>query len=216
MGDQCIDLICLDPPFNSHHNYAAPIGSRAAGAAFKDTWTLSDIDEAWWGDVAEQNDGLYKALDASGRVGGKSVKSYLIYMAVRMIEMHRILKRTGSLYLHCDSTMSHYLKMILDAIFGAKCFKNEIVWKRHSSHNDGKRFGRISDSIFFYTRSNDFVWNRIYTPYTDEYVAKAFRARDGVGPFQHQPMTADGLRGGGIGIPFTATAEFGSTQKSPC
>ena len=127
MKDRCIDLIYLDPPFNSDHNYAAPIGSKAAGAAFKDTWTLSDIDEAWWGDVAEQNDGLYKVLDASKQVGGKSVKSYLIYMAVRMIEMHRILDQTGSFYLYCDPTMSHYLKMILDAIFGTDGFRNEIV-----------------------------------------------------------------------------------------
>ena len=202
LKDRCIDLIYLDPPFNSDHNYAAPIGSKAAGAAFKDTWTLSDIDEAWWGDVAEQNDGLYKMLDASGQVGGKSVKSYLIYMGVRMIEMHRILGQTGSLYLHCDPTMSHYLKMILDAIFGTDGFRNEIVWKRHSSHNDGRRYGRITDSIFFYTKTKKYTWNKVYIPYSKEYEDKAFKCRDNVGLFQHQPMTADSLKGGGYRYTF--------------
>ena len=83
MEGESVDLIYLDPPFNSNHNYAAPIGSKAAGAAFRDTWTLNDIDEAWWGEIADSNPGLYKVLEAAGLVGGDSVKSYLIYMAIR-------------------------------------------------------------------------------------------------------------------------------------
>jgi site-specific DNA-methyltransferase (adenine-specific) len=104
-----VDLIYLDPPFNSNQDYAAPIGSEAAGASFKDTWTLSDMDEAWHGEIAEQEPALYSIIDAAGHAHGTRMKSYLTMMAVRLLEMRRILKRTGSIYLHCDPTASHYL-----------------------------------------------------------------------------------------------------------
>ena len=155
-----VDLIYLDPPFNSKHNYAAPIGSRAAGAAFKDTWTLDDVDMAWWGEIAEISRPLYEVLDMARHVGGKSTMSYLIYMAVRILELHRVLKQTGSLYLHCDSTMSHYLKMVLDAVFGSKNYRNEIIWKRHVSvhgsfQHGPKQWGRMTDTILYYSKTNE-------------------------------------------------------------
>ena len=121
----CIDLIYLDPPFNSKHNYAAPIGSEAAGAAFKDTWTLEDINVEWIGFIADEQPDLSKLLDA---VPSDSDKAYLVYMSVRLLEMHRILKPTGSIYLHCDPTMSAWLRIVLNAVFGSKDFRNEIVW----------------------------------------------------------------------------------------
>ena len=102
MNSESVDLIYLDPPFNSKKNYSAPIGSQAAGAAFKDTWTLDDVDIAWHGEIAEQNPAVYSIIDAAGVAHGKGMKSYLIMMAVRLIEMRRLLKDTGSLYLHCD------------------------------------------------------------------------------------------------------------------
>lgn len=153
-----IDLIYLDPPFNSKHDYAAPIGSKAAGAAFKDTWTLSDIDEAWAGEIAEVNEGVNKILEMVREVMGKSTMSYLVYMTIRIIEMHRILKDTGTLYLHCDPTMSHYLKCIMDAVFGKNGFKNEIVWKRATSGQKGsqhkpKKFGSNHDIILAYCKN---------------------------------------------------------------
>ncbi len=197
MEDDSIDLIYLDPPFNSKHNYAAPIGSKAAGAEFKDTWTLSDIDCSWWGEIAEQNEPLYSIIGAAGKIGGKSTMSYLIYMAIRILEMYRILKPTGSLYLHCDTTMSHYLKLVLDSIFGNKSFRNDITWKRHSSHNDGKKYGRVSDSILFYTKSNKYEWNQTHIPYTEEFIKKTFKGKDERGRFQHQPLTAETKQGGG-------------------
>ena len=112
MADASVDLIYLDPPFNSRREYAAPIGSKAAGAAFKDTWTFSDIDEAWIDDVAAANPGLARLIDAVGAINGDGDKSYLVMMAVRLIELRRVLKETGSLYLHCDPTMSHSLKLL--------------------------------------------------------------------------------------------------------
>ena len=107
LNSESVDLIYLDPPFNSNRNYAAPIGSEAAGAAFKDTWTLDDVDLAWHGLIAEEHPGLYSIIDAAGIGHSKGMKSYLIMMAVRMLEMRRILKPTGSLYLHCDPTAGH-------------------------------------------------------------------------------------------------------------
>ena len=150
MNSESVDLIYLDPPFNSNRNYAAPIGSEAAGAAFKDTWTLNDVDEAWHGEIADRDPTLYAIIDAAGYAHGKGMKSYLIMMAVRLMEMRRILKDTGSIYLHCDSTASHYLKTLMDAVFGAGRFRNEVVWRRNSSHNDATAFGRVGDRLLFY------------------------------------------------------------------
>ncbi|MXZ55175.1 MAG: hypothetical protein F4227_08085 [Gammaproteobacteria bacterium] len=124
MNSESVDLIYLDPPFNSKANYAAPIGSKAAGAAFKDTWTLQEVDIAWLDLIEAKHGKLHRVIQAAM---GRSDKSYLIYMAVRLLEMHRILKPTGSIYLHCDPTMSHYLKLVLDAIFGRKNFRNEVI-----------------------------------------------------------------------------------------
>ena len=117
MNSECVDLIYLDPPFNSNRTYSAPIGSKAAGAAFKDAWTLSDIDKYEHGELAENAPGAHAVIEAAGKVHGKGMMAYLIMMANRLYELHRILKPTGSLYLHCDPTASHYLKLLLDGIF---------------------------------------------------------------------------------------------------
>lgn len=165
MAPESIDLIYLDPPFNSNHDYSAPIGSKAAGAAFKDTWTLSDVDVAWWGDVAEKDMKLYNILGAAGDIGGNSVKSYLIYMAIRILEMYRILKDTGSLYLHCDPTMSHYLKMLLDSIFGAKNFRNEIIWCYTGPRRSPTTFPKKHDVILFYSKTDNYNFTPPHIPH---------------------------------------------------
>ena len=179
MNSESVDLIYLDPPFNSNRNYSAPVGSAAAGAAFKDTWTLSDLDVAWMGLIADEHPAIYKTLEAAGLTHGKSMQSYLCMMAVRLLEMRRVLKDTGSVYLHCDPTASHYLKLIMDAVFGASNFRSEISWKRTSAHSDGRQgrrqHGRVRDAILFYTNSGDWTWNSIYTPYDQEYIDKSYR-----------------------------------------
>ena len=140
LNSETVDLIYLDPPFNSNKNYEAPVGSKAAGAAFKDTWTLSDLDVAWMGLIADEHPAIAYMLDAAGKANGKGMQSYLTMMAVRLLEMHRVLKDTGSIYLHCDPYASHYLKMLMDAIFGAGNFRSEIIWKRTHAHSGSKRF----------------------------------------------------------------------------
>ncbi len=160
MDTESVDLIYLDPPFNSNRNYAAPIGSEAAGAAFKDTWTLFDVDNAWHGEIADREPALYQAIHAAELTHGKGMKSYLIMMAVRLLEMKRVLKKTGSIYLHCDPTASHYLKVIMDSIFGKNNFRSEITWKRTTSAQKGSqhrslRWGNNADMLLYYASSRE-------------------------------------------------------------
>ena len=154
-----VDLIYLDPPFNSNHNYAAPIGSKAAGAAFKDSWTWNDIDKTWQGLIGESYPALHNLIETAGLLNGKSDKAYLVYMSVRIMEMHRLLKSTGSLYLHCDPTMSHSLKLTLDAIFGAGRLINEISWIYKSGGASKRWFAKKHDTIFFYTKTKHYTFN---------------------------------------------------------
>ncbi len=179
MNSDSVDLIYLDPPFNSRTNYAAPIGSRAAGAAFKDTWTLSDVDVEWINLIEAKHAGLYRVLLAA--MTG-SDKSYLVYMAARLLEMRRILKETGSIYLHCDPTMSHYLKLVMDAVFGRKCFRNEIVWCYRGGGVPKRDFARKHDVLLRYAPGNPvFNVDAVRVPYSDdsterlEYTARSFR-----------------------------------------
>ncbi|WP_306699756.1 DNA methyltransferase [Thioalkalivibrio sp. HK1] len=144
----------LDPPFNSKRDYAAPIGSEAAGAAFKDTWTLSDIDEAWIDILRDKYPRIREFLRWAPE--SNSDKSYLVYLAMRLIECHRVLASTGSLYLHCDPTMSHYLKILLDKIFGKDNFRNEIVWCYSTSGRSKKKFAAKHDIILFYSKSENY------------------------------------------------------------
>ncbi|MDE2949679.1 MAG: DNA methyltransferase [Chloroflexota bacterium] len=176
LNSGCVDLIYLDPPFNSNEDYAAPIGSQAAGAAFKDTWTLSDIDVYEHGELAERSPAAYAVIDAARQTHGKSMMSYLIMMAVRLIEMRRILKPTGSIYLHCDDTASHYLKLLMDAVFGARNYRNTIVWKRTNAKGlTSKNLPNNHDILFRYSKSEKWTWNRQYAPYDPDYVDKFYK-----------------------------------------
>lgn len=182
MNSDSVDLIYLDPPFNSKANYAAPIGSKAAGAAFKDTWTLSDVDVEWINLIEEKHSTLYRVLLAAMT---DSDKSYLTYMAARLLEMRRILKTTGSIYLHCDPTMGAHLKLLMDAIFGRKAFRTEIAWKRGTAHSDTKQgrrqHGRIHDSLLYYTFGDTWTWHTVHTPYEQEYIDTFYRHIDDTG-----------------------------------
>ena len=155
------------------------MGSAAAGAAFKDTWTLSDLDVAWMGLIADEQPAMYKVLEAASLTHGKGMQSYLCMMAVRLLEMRRVLKDIGSIYLHCDPTAGHYLKLLMDSIYGTQRFRSEITWRRTNAHNDTrqgrKQHGRIHDVLLFYTKSDEWTWNPIYTPYDPEYVDKFYK-----------------------------------------
>ena len=185
MNAECVDLIYLDPPFNSNRNYEAPVGSKAAGAAFKDTWTLSDLDVAWMGLIADEQLAIANLLHTSSLTHGKGMQSYLTMMAVRLLEMHRVLKVTGSIYLHCDPTASHYLKLLMDSVFGTENFRNEITWKRRhgfsSAVHESVRFGICTDIIFFYAKTDETAFGPQYNKESQayqEYINKYFRLVD--------------------------------------
>ncbi len=152
LNSETFDLIYLDPPFNSKRDYAAPIGSQAEGAAFEDTWTLDDVKEEWAEEIEVENPALWHAVVGAGYTAGDSMQAYLTFMAVRLLEMKRLLKDTGSIYLHCDPTASHYLKQLMDAVFGYKQFLNEIAWCYTGPSNTKRWFPRKHDIILFYSK----------------------------------------------------------------
>jgi len=164
MNNESVDLIYLDPPFNSKRSFSAPIGSKAAGASFKDMWSWQDVDEYYLEKLLTDYPFMTQFVQAIEGIHGKAMMSYITYMTQRLIEMHRILKPTGSIYLHCDPTASHYLKIIMDRIFGKNNFRNEIVWQRNDGRGKGsqfgaKKFGANTDTILFYTKSDSYFFN---------------------------------------------------------
>ena len=159
MDSETADLIYLDPPFNSKRLYKAPIGSRAAGASFKDMWTWADVDESYLDKLVEDYPFLVQFIQSVEVIHGTPMKAYLTYLTQRLIEMHRILKPTGSIYLHCDPTASHYLKILMDRIFGKENFRNEVVWYYKTGGMSKRWFGRKHDVIQFYTKTDKYLFH---------------------------------------------------------
>ena len=206
VADASVDLIYLDPPFNSNATYNVLFRERtgedsaAQITAFEDTWSWSIESEIAFQDVVtagpEKLGNLLQAM--RGFLGQNDMMAYLTMMAQRMAELHRVLKPTGSIYLHCDPTASHYLKLMMDAVFGLANYKNEIVWKRTSGHSDAQRYGRVHDVILYYTYGSDSLWNQIYQPYDHEYVARYYSYEDPDGRrWMSDNLSAAGLQGGG-------------------
>jgi adenine specific DNA methylase Mod len=205
VSDESVDLIYLDPPFNSKRDYnllfKSPRGHRtdAQIKAFEDTWHWGKQAQREFSEILKSHNTQVAELMRALRsfLGVNDLMAYLIMMASRLIELHRVLKPTGSLYLHCDPRASHYLKLVLDGVFGNGNFRNEITWKRTSAHNDARRFGANTDIIFFYTKTDRYVFNPVYQPYSDEYKAR-FRNTDADGrKWADDNLTAKGLTGGG-------------------
>lgn len=189
IADASVDLVYLDPPFNSNQSYnvlfAEQDGSRAAAQirAFEDTWRWDQAAaEAFEGVVERGGKVAESLLGFRTFLGDSDMLAYLAMMAPRLVELHRVLKPTGSLYLHCDPTASHYLKMLLDAVFGPERFLNEVTWKRTHSHgNVGRNFGSICDALLAYTRTDAYTWVQQFAPFTPEYVEATFKYADANG-----------------------------------
>ncbi len=170
INSNSIDLIYLDPPFNKKKIFTSPIRGSARGASFSDIFRAKDVKDEWLQTIKEDQDKLYSFLESVRVIEGRTSYNfcYLAYMAIRLIEMHRILKDTGSIYLHCDPTMSHYLKILMDIIFGEKNFRNEVVWYYRRWTATSKDFQRYHDIILRYCKSNNFVFNPIYIQSANE------------------------------------------------
>ncbi len=161
MSSDSVDLIYLDPPFNSKRTYSAPIGSQAEGVAFTDIWTWGDVDKDFLNSLNDYP-ALVEHIYAIGKIHSKGMMSYITYMTQRIIQMHRVLRDTGSLYLHVDPTASHYLKIVLDQIFGHDNFINEIIWHYGKWSNTAKHFQKNHDIILFYSKSDTYTFNPLH------------------------------------------------------
>ncbi len=212
-----VDLIYLDPPFKSdtgynllYHKYTErPVPEQAE--AFKDTWEL----DATKLNLAKSMPVFMRQYDVPDYFvefwrmwmnalvdTNPHLLAYLTYMVQRIVVMKGILKPTGSLYLHCDPTASHYIKIMLDAIFGHNNFRNEIIWKRTGSHGGSKRWGPIHDTIFFYTKSDKYTWNKVFQEYDPEYLKQFYRFNDERGQYRLVTLTGAGTRTGDSGKPW--------------
>ena len=203
VADESVDLIYLDPPFNSNATYNVLFRERSGEdssaqiTAFEDTWRWSiDSEIAYQDVITDGPEKLGDLLEAMRRfLGQNDMMAYLTMMAQRMAELHRVLKPTGSVYLHCDPTASHYLKLMMDAVFGLENFRNEIIWKRTSAHSDVEQgaihMGRIHDTMLRYSKGASPKWNTVYVPYDREYIESAYRYTDESGRrYQTQPLHA--------------------------
>ena len=199
--NESVDLIYLDPPFNSKANYnllfkeSTGEESVAQIKAFSDFWHWDKTAEKTYLELQEDpkfTDTIQSLLKLLGR---NDMMAYLVMMTIRLRELHRVLKPTGSIYLHCDPTASHYLKIIMDLIFGAKNFRNEIVWQRFAFHADAHRFGRVHDVLLFYSKGDNYVWNTIYTDFKESYKESHFRYEDEKGIYRLDNLNPPGGRG---------------------
>lgn len=196
---ESVDLIYIDPPFNSKRDYNIFFDDKEIQSqriAFEDTWTLKNIQDSLNELHTIRTEELHELLQAYQKLAPHAFP-YLVMMSLRIVELHRVLKPTGSFYLHCDPTMSHYLKTACDVIFGAPGYRNEIVWKRTSAHSDPGRYGANIDIILFYSKSNRWTWNQLFIPHDESYKER-FRNEDPDGRlWADDNLTAKGLSGGG-------------------
>ncbi len=190
IADESVDLVYLDPPFNSNRSYNVLFkeesgqASEAQITAFDDTWHWGAQAEELYAELVTEINGKVGQMIGAlrGAIGENQMMAYLVMMAARLVELRRVLKPTGSLYLHCDPTASHYLKIVLDTVFGLDRFVNEIVWKRTTAHGDSRQgshhFGRVTDTILFYSKSSAYIWNQLHVDYSVDYMDSKYKYID--------------------------------------
>jgi len=206
---ETVDLIYLDPPFNSNATYNVLFdespnrGSEAQVEAFRDTWDWGDQAAEAYDDVMRASGDVALALKGMRSwIGQNAMMAYLAMMAARLLELRDVLKPSGSLYLHCDPKASHYLKVVLDAIFGPENFRNEVIWKRTYAHGGANRWGDVHDSILYYTKSASYTWTRPLQAHSDQYLASKYRYEDKRGRYRLVVLTGPGATAGPSGKPW--------------
>ena len=204
INSESVDLIATDPPFNKGVKAFEGITSAGKNVSYKDVWSWSDVQAEWTDTILGDHPALYSVIQAANAAAGDDMGAFLCWLAVRVLECHRVLKPTGSMYLHIDHTAHAYVKAMMDSIFGRKNFRNEIVWRRATSHNDARQYGRIHDTILYYVKTGKATWNgeRIAMPKTQEEMETAYPQRDTRGPVRSENLTGAGVAGGESGKPW--------------
>ena len=208
--DECVDLIYLDPPFNSNANYNIIFGTQNGTPAqvrgFVDTWK--------WDEAAQERSEMLEqalahpmhnaAVALRALLGPSGMLSYLTYLGIRLVEIRRLLKPSGNVLLHCDDTAGHYLKVLMDSLFGGSSFRNDVIWRRSTSHNDANRFGRVLDHVLFYGKQRDSYWagEELAQKLTDEATSRKYPSLDDRGRYRSGDLTAAGQRKGHSGKPW--------------
>jgi DNA modification methylase len=189
-ADETVDLIYLDPPFNSQDIYKTMLARKddvvvpVQITAFEDVWCWCDnVEKLYHKIVTDGSNGLANLLQGFySSLGSSNLMAYLVIMAERLVDLFRVLKVTGSIYLHCDPKASHYLKLIMDSIFGVQAYRAEIIWKRFSSHgNVCRTYGKIHDILLYYTKSNSYTWNQLYTDLSEKHLKRFRYIEEGTG-----------------------------------
>ena len=203
INTESIDLIATDPPFNKGKDFHATPDSISTGAKFQDRWSWeTDVHQEWWESIIDDHRKLYEVINMTRHVAGDEMAAFLCFMGIRLIEMRRVLKPTGSIYIHCDSKASHYLKILMDAIYGEKNFKNEIIWRRSAGGKGSKivrSYGRSADTLLFYVKGKNYTYNKTYKPLSHKELENKFKRTDVNGRrFRTDHIEANkGLQGGG-------------------
>lgn len=209
--DESVDLVYLDPPFKSDQSYNVlfkekeGVSSSAQVQAFEDTWEWDERAALSYRDTVQGGGQLAETLLAFRRLVGESAMlAYLSMMAPRLAELRRVLKPAGTLYLHCDPTASHYLKLLLDAVFGPTNFLSEVTWKRTGTHSSAKRWGPVHDTLLVYAKAaGQQTWNRLYRPLSEAHLERHYRLVDAHGRrYDLGELTAPGTRNGRSGVPW--------------
>ena len=208
-ADESVDLVYLDPPFNSRATYNVLFKEQTGEAspaqiqAFSDTWRWTmESERVYENEIIVNPNTPPKVKDMAAAlrqsIGRSDMMAYLVMMTPRLVELYRVLKPTGSIYLHCDPTADYLLRIIMDSVFGPTSFRNAITWKRTSAHSDAKRYGRISDSILFYAKSDDWTWNQQFVDHDEAYKDSHYRYEtEEARRYRTDNLTAGGLEGGG-------------------
>ena len=207
MNSDTVDLIATDPPFNKKRNRAGTAGQYedawrwadhpSMRKARPDQWKWQPVHREWLEEIKDDNPALYAVIESTRLTQDDDTAAFLCFLGVRLMEMRRVLKPTGSIYVHCDHTANGYIRQIMDTIFGVDNFRNEVIWRRHSSHNDATRkYGAIHDTIYFYTKTDDYTWtDEAREPYDEEYIKRNYRHTDSNGRFMTAPLKGKGVSG---------------------
>ena len=199
MNSGSVDLVATDPPFNKGRDFHAAPDGLGNTPGFEDRWSFEDVHTSWLDSIKDDWPEAMLVINAARASYGDDMGAFLCFIGVRLMECHRILRDDGSIFLHCDDTASHYLKALMDAIFGRANYRNEIIWRRTSGRSDANRFGRVHDVILFYSKSERWTWNRPHMANRDEYVTQSYSYEDKRGRYSVGDLTATGRSNGESG-----------------